>query len=164
MGRLIKLLFEFWADAPDTFHHLPSPLYVFNPPLDRPIDRWACSNCTQVARLVGEFKHLGPRALACCTFDLFALSVCFWQAFVVGDLGNDRRNIVAKCSRNHFSRDLRILDGIMQQGGNYQISVGSTGCLGHEHCDFEQMVDVGLLSRTLTAVVYVPACGGISRL
>jgi hypothetical protein len=44
------------------------------------------------------------------------------------------------------------------------ISIAPTGCLCHKHCDFEQMIDVGLLSRTLATMMYVPAGGGISGL
>src|ERR1700731_1892660 len=106
MSRLIKLLFKLRAYAPKTCGHFPSPLHGFNPTLDGPIGRRADTNCTQVAWLVGEFEQLGPRALACRAFDLFALSVCFRQAFVVGNLGNDRGNVLAKRSRNQFPWDL----------------------------------------------------------
>jgi hypothetical protein len=80
---------------------------------------------------------------------LFELPLGFGKAFVIRNLRNKGSNILAKCFSNQFSWDFGILDGIMQQRSYYQVRIGSTGRIGHEHCDFDQMIDIGLLGGTL---------------
>jgi hypothetical protein len=86
------------------------------------------------------------------------------RAEAVTKQNGPRSNIIAKCLSNQFPRDLGILYGVMKEGGYHQICVASASRLGHKHCDFNQMIDIGLLGRTLAAVMDVPAGGGISGL
>jgi hypothetical protein len=46
----------------------------------------------------------------------------------------------------------------MQQGCDYKIRVFAVSCLGDQRRNFEQVIDVGLRSAALAALVNVPLC------
>jgi hypothetical protein len=157
----IKLIFKFLINAPQTLNHLPRPINVLFSTLDRPICRRARRDCAQIARLVGEFQQLSSRALGRCSFNLFILSYFLRKSFVIRDFFDDFGNVLAECLSDQLPRHLAILNGVMQQRGNYKICITSACCLGDKHSDFYQMINVRLLRRPLTSLVYVPARGGI---
>jgi hypothetical protein len=60
--------------------------------------------------------------------------------------------------------NLAVLDGIVKQGSNDQIRILTRRRFGDQRGELEKMVDVGLLGRTLAALVDVPSRGRIGGL
>jgi hypothetical protein len=88
----------------------------------------------------------------------------FLSGLATANFRNNRRDLRSKFTRNHFRRDLLILDGIVEQSRNHEIRIFSVTGLGNEAGNFEQVVDVRLLGRTFSSLVNMPARRSIGRL
>ena len=80
----------------------------------------------------------------------------FGSDFVVGHLLDEPRDAFAELIREHGARHLLILDRIVQQRRGDKFGIGTTGRLGDERRDLQQMIDVGLLPRALAALIDMP--------
>jgi hypothetical protein len=75
--------------------------------------------------------------------------------FVIRRLGDEVGYIGAESLGDKLMGHLTILDGIVKQGGNDQIGV-LAGSLCNQRRYLQQMVDIGLLGRSLAALVDIP--------
>lgn len=76
-------------------------------------------------------------------FNLQALALHFEKGFIVGDLGDDRGNLLAKLSFELFRRSVSVLDGVVQECGGEDRRIGDAGFVGQYIFDRNRVVDVG---------------------
>ena len=91
--------------------------------------------------------------------DLASLALGIGQRFVVGHLLHQRRNLCAKCLGQRVRRYVGVFDHVMKGPRGHHRRVGAG--LGQQMRHLDQMVDIGLLARTLAALGHMLARGKI---